>query len=68
MISIRRLATLATLSLFLAACGGGGGGSKNTPPGGNNPPTYTLTVAPASVQFAANARGALPAAQDVTAS
>ena len=67
MISIRRLATLATLSLFLAACGGGGGGSKNTPPGGNNPPTYTLTVAPASVQFAANARGALPAAQDVTA-
>lgn len=57
------------LSLFLAACGGGG--SKSTPPGGNNPPnnppTYTIAVAPGSVQFAANARGTLPAAQDVTA-
>jgi hypothetical protein len=69
MFSIRRLASLAMLSAFLAACGGGG--SKSTPPGGNNPPnnppTYTISVAPGSVQFAARARGALPAPQDVTA-
>ena len=72
----RRPAALGSLllSLILAACGGGGGGSSNTPPGGNdppddppnNPPTYTIDVTPASLQFAANARGALPPAQDVT--
>lgn len=78
MLSIRRLASLATLSIFLAACGGGGGGGggNNNPPngggnppgGGNNPPpVYTVSVAPGSVQFSALARGTLPAAQDVTA-
>jgi hypothetical protein len=65
MFSIRRLASFAMLSLFLAACGGGG--SKSTPPGGNNPPTYTIGVAPGAVHFSALARGTLPAAQDVTA-
>lgn len=77
MFSIRRLASLATVSVFLAACGGGGGsgGGNNNPPGGggnppgggNNPPAYTVSVAPGSVQFSALARGTLPAAQDVTA-
>lgn len=76
MLSIRRLASLATLSVFLAACGGGGGGGgnnnppgggSNPPGGGNNPPAYTVSVAPGSVQFSALARGTLPAAQDVTA-
>jgi hypothetical protein len=38
MFSIRRLASLATLSVVLAACGGGGGGGGN-----NNPPVYTLS-------------------------
>ena len=69
MFSIRRLASLATLSVFLAACGGGGGGGgNNNPPGGggnppgggNNPPVYTVSVAPGSVQFSALARGSLP--------